>query len=85
MVLTGKQILCYTVITENLIPNALVDSVHLPKKIYEDLLSYFSMSSQTEVRNILAFARMYFDEYLEDCVNKTIKVEIVFNDLEKFF
>ena len=42
------------IITKNLILNAFVDFVHLSKKIYEHLLSSFSVNIQTEVCNILA-------------------------------
>ena len=43
------------------------------------------MNSQTEVCNILAFCKNVFDEWLEDCVNKTVLIEIAVNVLEKYF
>ena len=43
------------------------------------------MSSQTEVCNILAFCQNVFNECSEDCVNKTVQIEIAANVLEKFF
>ena len=43
------------------------------------------MNSQTEVGNILAFCKNVYNECLEDCVNKTVVVEIAVNVLEKYF
>ena len=72
-------------ITENLISNAFVHSVHLPKKMYKHLLSSSSVNSQIEICNILAFCKNIFNEYLEDCFNKTVLGEINVNVLEKYF
>ena len=82
---TAAKLIASIINTENLIPNAFVDSVHLPKKMYEQLLSSFSVGSQTEICNILAFWKNVFNECLEDCVNKTVLVEIAVNVFEKFF
>ena len=72
-------------ITENLISNAFVDSVHLPKKMYKHLSSSSSVNSQIEICNILAFCKNVFNECLEDCINKTVLGEITVNVLEKYF
>ena len=64
------------IITKNLIPNAFVDSVHIPEKIHEHSLSSSSVNSQIEVCSTLAFCKNVFNECLEDCVNKTVLAEI---------
>ena len=66
-------------------PNAFVDSVHLPKKIFKHLLSFSSVNSQTEVCNIFYFGKNLFNECLADCINKTALVEIAVNVLKKYF
>ena len=43
------------------------------------------MNRQTEVCNIFAFCKNVCNECLEDCVNKTVVVEIAANVLEKHF
>ena len=68
-----------------MLPNAFVDSVHLPKKMYEHLLSSSSVNSQTKVCNILAFCKNLFNECLEDCVNETVLVEIAVMVFENYF
>ena len=73
------------IITKNLNPNAFVDSVHLPKKMYKNLSSFSSMNSQTEFCNILAVCKNVFNECLEDCINKIVLVEIAVNILKKCF
>ena len=68
-----------------MIPNAFVESVYLPKKMYKHLLSSSSVNSRTEVCNILAFCQNLCNKCLEDCVNKTVVIEIAVNVLEKYF
>ena len=59
--------------------------MHLPKKMYKNLLSFSLVNSQTEFCNILAVCKHVFNECLEDCVNKTVLEEIAVNVLKKYF
>ena len=83
---SAAKLIALSIITANLIRNAFVDSVHLPKKMYEHLLSSSSVNSQREVCNILAFCKNVglFNECLEGSVNKTV-LKIAVNVLEKYF
>ena len=82
---SATKLIASIITTENLIPNAFADFVHIPKKMYKHLLSSFSVNSQTEVCNILAFCKNVFNQRLKDCINKTVLVEIAVNVLEKYF
>ena len=77
---SAPKLIASIIITEDLIPNAYVDSVHLPKKVCEHLLSSSSVSTQAEVCNILAFCK----NVSEDCIQKNIFVEIAVNALKKY-
>ena len=82
---SAAKLIASTIITENLILKAFIDSVHLSKKLYEYLLSSSSVNSQTEVCNVFAFCKNVFNECLEDCVNKTLLIEIAVNVLKEYF
>ena len=53
--------------------------------MYKDSSSFSLVNSQTEFCNILVVCKNVFNEYLEDCVNKTVLVEIAVNVLIKYF
>ena len=52
--------------------------------MYEHLLSFSSVCTQTEVCNIFAFCKNASKKCLKDCVQKNIFVEIAVNALEKY-
>ena len=58
--------------------------MYLAKKMYEHLLSSISVSTLTEVSNILAFCKSLSNECLDDCVNKTVLVKMAVNALERY-
>ena len=76
----APKLIAPIIITKNLISNAYVDSVHLPKNMYEHLLSSSSVCTILKQK----FAT-FLKECLEDCVQKNIFVEIAVNALEKCF
>ena len=80
---SAPKLIASIIIFKNLVLSAYVDSVHLPKNMYEHLLSSSSVCTQTEVCNILAFCKNASKECLEDCVQKNIFVEIAVNAFEK--
>ena len=81
---SAPKLIASIIITENLLTSAYVDSVYLAEKMYEHLLSSVSVSTLTEVSNMLAFCKNLSNKCLDDCVNKTVLVKMAVNALEQY-
>ena len=79
-----QKLIASVIITKNLLPSANVNSVYLPKKMYEHLLSFAAVSTLTKVSDILSFCRNLSNECLDDCVSKTVLVKMAVNALEQY-
>ena len=80
---SAPKLIASVITTENLLPSAYVDSVYLAKKMYEHLLSSVSVSTLTELSDVLAFCKGLLNECWDDCVNKTVLVKMAVNALEQ--